>query len=104
MAANKSDLLEKEQVNEEEARKYAKSVGAIFKSTSACTASGIEELFKSIGCKILNPNYKDDDDASNTKPSVQQPQAQQKSAEKEEGKIKLDNKPKEKEKKKGGFC
>jgi len=63
IAANKSDLIEKEQVPEGDARKYAKEVGAIFKLTSACTAAGIEELFKSVGCKVLNPNWSDDDDA-----------------------------------------
>ena len=66
MAANKSDLIEKEQVNEAEARKYAKEVGALFKVTSACTAAGIEELFRSIGCKVLDPNYSEDDDAPKT--------------------------------------
>lgn len=76
MAANKSDLIEKEQVNEGEARKYAKEVGAIFKLTSACTAAGIEELFRSIGCKLLNPNYTDDDEGQ-SKPTTQQPQAVQ---------------------------
>ena len=73
MAANKSDLIEKEQVNEAEARKYAKEVGALFKVTSACTAAGIEELFRSIGCKILNPNYTDEDEGKPVKPT-QQPQ------------------------------
>ena len=62
MAANKSDLIEKEQVNEAEARKYAKEVGALFKVTSACTAAGIEELFKSIGFKFLDPNFKEEEE------------------------------------------
>ena len=62
MAANKSDLFDKEQVSEADARKYAQEIGAVFILTSACTATGIEELFKSIGCKFLDPNYKEDDD------------------------------------------
>ena len=97
--------MEKEQVNEEDARKYAKDVGAIFKLTSACTASGIEELFKSIGRKILNPNYKDDDDSPN-KPPSQQPPAQPKTNEKKDDKIKLGNNNSKEPggKKKGGFC
>ena len=97
--------MEKEQVSEEEARKYAKDVGAIFRLTSACIGSGIEELFKSIGCKILNPNYKDDEESSN-KPSGQQPQEQPKTNVKKDDNIKLgDNKTKENGgKKKGGFC
>ncbi len=102
MAANKSDLIEKEQVNEGEARKYAKEVGAIFKLTSACTAAGIEELFRSIGCKLLNPNYTDDDEGQ-SKPTTQQPQAVQKPTKKED-KIKLGDKNQEKKKEKKGFC
>ena len=73
IAANKSDLIEKEQVNEAEARKYAKEQGAIFKLTSACTAVGIEELFKSIGCKVLNPNFSEDDDSPTTGAKTQIP-------------------------------
>ena len=101
MAANKSDLIEKEQVNEAEARKYAKEVGALFKVTSACTAAGIEELFRSIGCKILNPNYTDEDEGKPQKPA-QQPTT--KNAQKDNNKIKLGDKKAEKKKEKKGFC
>ena len=102
MAANKSDLIEKEQVNEGEARKYAKEVGAIFKLTSACTAAGIEELFRSIGCKLLNPNYTDDDEGQ-SKPTAQQPQAASNTTKKDVN-IKLGGKTKEPKKEKKGFC
>ena len=101
MAANKSDLIEKEQVNEADARKYAKEVGALFKVTSACTAAGIEELFRSIGCKILNPNYNDEDEGKPAKPT-QQPTA--KNRQKDNSKIKLGDKKVEKKKEKKGFC
>ena len=101
MAANKSDLIEKEQVNEAEARKYAKEMGALFKVTSACTAAGIEELFRSIGCKILNPNYSDEDDGKPVAPT-QQPQT--KKDKKDDTKIKLDDKKAIKKKEKKGFC
>ena len=101
MAANKSDLIEKEQVNEGEARKYAKEVGALFKVTSACTAAGIEELFRSIGCKILNPNYTDEDEGKPVKPT-QQPQPTK--IDKKDPKIKLGDKKAEKKKEKKGFC
>lgn len=105
MAANKSDLIEKEQVNEGEARKYAKEVGAIFKLTSACTAAGIEELFRSIGCKLLNPNYTDDDEGQSgqSKPTAQQPQTASNTT-KKDGNIKLGGKTKETKKEKRGFC
>ena len=60
LAANKSDLFDSEAVSEERARKFAEEIGAIFKLTSACNATGIEELFISVGSKYLDPNYKDD--------------------------------------------
>ena len=60
MAANKSDLFDSEAVSEERARKFAEEIGAIYKLTSACNATGIEELFIGVGSKYLDPNYKDD--------------------------------------------
>ena len=56
VAGNKSDLYEKEEVPEQEAREYAKSIGAIFCLTSAQSNSGIEELFEEMGKKFLDPN------------------------------------------------
>ena len=68
MAANKSDLIDSEKVSEEKAREFAKEIGAIFKLTSASTSVGIEELFVGVGCKFLDPNYKED---ANKKPVAQ---------------------------------
>ena len=97
MAANKSDLFDKEQVPEADARNYASEIGAIFKLTSACTASGIEELFKSIGCKFLDPNYKEDEGSGNNDSSGRSGQSGNTG-----GAVKLDaNKAKEDKKKKG---
>jgi small GTP-binding protein len=56
VAGNKSDLYEKEEVPEQEAREFAKSIGAIFCLTSAQNNSGIEELFEEMGKKFLDPN------------------------------------------------
>jgi len=67
IAANKSDLYEIEQVNEEEARNYAKNVGAIFFTTSAMNSSGIEELFKAVGSKFIDPNFCYEDDCDDDK-------------------------------------
>ena len=61
IAANKSDLFEKEQVPETEARAFAKDIGAIFRLTSAYTAAGIEDLFRAIGSKYLDPNFVDEE-------------------------------------------
>ncbi len=61
LAGNKSDLFDKNQVKEEEAKDLSQEIGAIFRLTSALTSSGIDEIFKSIGYKILDPNFKDDE-------------------------------------------
>ena len=60
VAANKSDLYTQEKVPEMEVREFAQKIGAIFRNTSAMTSDGIDDLFVSIGKKILDPNYKDD--------------------------------------------
>ena len=87
IAANKSDLYDNEQIPEEEARSFANEIGAVFQLTSASTNTGIEELFRSVGCKVLDPNYNVDDNDPN----------------KQKGKIKLDD-DKGKTKKKKGCC
>ena len=59
LVGNKSDLYEYEEVTEEQAEEFAKSINAIYQQTSAANGSGVKELFNMIGNKILNPNYKD---------------------------------------------
>ena len=56
VAANKSDLVLDSQVPESEGIEFAKSIGAIFKTTSAKTGDGIEDLFYCMGKKMINPN------------------------------------------------
>lgn len=63
VAANKSDLIDSEQVDEKIGRAFAKEIGAIFKSTSAKNQKGIEELFKDIGNKYLDPNFECSEEA-----------------------------------------
>ena len=48
IVANKSDLAENEQVDEEEARNYAKSIDVPFFIVSAKNSSSINDLFKEI--------------------------------------------------------
>ena len=67
IAANKCDLYDNEQVSEDEARNFANEIGAVFKLTSASTNQGIEELFKGVGCKVLDPNYSSDDSEKKNK-------------------------------------
>ena len=59
LLGNKSDLYEYEEVTEEQAEEFAKSINAIYQQTSVANGSGVKELFNMIGNKILNPNYKD---------------------------------------------
>ena len=56
LAGNKSDNYEFEVVSLTEGKELAKEINAIFKSTSARLAHGIDELFKAIGEKFFNPN------------------------------------------------
>ena len=54
LCGNKSDLIEEEKVDEEEARNYAQEINAIFYPTSAKNDSGITDLFLQIAKKYTN--------------------------------------------------
>ena len=54
VVGNKYDLYEIKQIDDE-AKSFAKSIGAIFQYTSAKNSSGIKELFNKIGEKYFNP-------------------------------------------------
>ena len=56
IVANKSDLFDKEEVDEEEARNYAKTLNAPFFVVSAKSTSSINELFKDIVKNITGSN------------------------------------------------
>ena len=57
MVGNKSDLYEHQEVTDEEGIELAKQLKAIYQRTSAKEESGgIDELFKNIGKKVLDPN------------------------------------------------
>ena len=56
IAGNKSDLYQDEQVTEDEGKKLAKSMGAVFKLTSCKENVGINELFEECGKKYLESN------------------------------------------------
>ena len=70
IAGNKSDEYDKEAVSEQEARDFAKSIGAVFSLTSAQNNSGIYKLFENIGRKYLQliyPNIESDMQKKNQK-------------------------------------
>ena len=56
LAANKSDNYENELVSLKEGKDLAQEINAIFKSTSAMLSHGIDDLFKLIGEKFINPS------------------------------------------------
>ena len=57
IVGNKYDLSEKEAVNEEKAREYAKSQNIPLWFTSAKDSTGIDGLFEEIGQKYLSPEF-----------------------------------------------
>ena len=96
IAANKSDLIEQETVDEGEARNFAKELNAIFVTTSAKSSEGINSLFEEIAKKYsgaTNITIKEEEDA-------EEPQAQE---QKNNGALKIEN-PGNKKPKKKGFC
>ena len=56
VAGNKCDLFQEEQVTEEQGRKYAESINAIFFLTSCKENIGVDELFVACGKKYLEKN------------------------------------------------
>ena len=93
IAGNKSDLYENEEVSEQEAREFAKSIGAVFSLTSAQNNSGINELFKNLVKKYLDPNASDSDNSqNNVKKPEQNPEILDKKPEQKQDQ-KSDQKP-----------
>ena len=94
IAANKSDLIEQEQVDEGEARNFAKELNAIFISTSAKNNEGIFNIFEELAKKYTGATDIKIKEERDNKPNV------------EEGKgtFKIGNDKKGKKRKKGGFC
>ena len=86
VAGNKCDMYEKEEVNENDARQFAESIGAFFEITSAKNNTGITDLFMNAANRFVDPNFKGDS-TNNTDPA--------------NNTVKLDDKDLKKEKKKG---
>ena len=68
MVGNKSDLFYDEEITEEEGKKFAEEMNAIFKLISAKNNLGIDDLFQSIAETYLNNlkklEYQDDSENS----------------------------------------
>ena len=56
VAGNKCDLFQEEKVSEQEGKKFAESIGAVFHLTSCKESIGIDELFEECGKKYLEVN------------------------------------------------
>ena len=67
IAGNKSDDYENEVVSLKEGKELAQEINAIFKSTSAMLSHGIDELFKCIGEKYINPSLNTNEETMNSK-------------------------------------
>ena len=98
VVGNKSDLYENEQVSDEEGKKFADEIHAIFKITSALSNTGINWVFDSIGKKVLNPDF----DYNNSN-STNQENYKEKNQKANNDNIKL-NSNKGIQKKNGGCC
>ena len=81
VVANKSDLYENSEVSNEEGKRYAQKIGAIFQATSAKSNSGITALFENIGQRYFNPNF----DISSQEKISQKKKSEGKQKEKEIG-------------------
>jgi len=96
---NKFDLYENRDVQDEEAKEFAKSINAIFQYTSAKNSSGIEELFEKIGKKYFNPDINIIDEENKERELYEQ-KKRQKGQKNNDNKVKLENPPSGKKKKK----
>ena len=93
IAANKSDLIEYETVDEGEARNFAKEISAIFISTSAKNSEGINNLFEEIAKKYTG--------SSNITIKEEEGDEQ---VEEQKNTVKIENTGNNKQPKKKGFC
>ena len=76
IAANKGDLYDNEEVDESVGRNFAKENCAIFRYTSAKNASGIDDLFRSVGSKYIDPNYEEGGEFGGCDPDVERVRSQ----------------------------
>jgi len=53
IAGNKEDLVQSEAVAPEEAQSFARSIGALYKKTSAKTNVGVEQMFRDLAGKMF---------------------------------------------------
>ncbi len=108
VVANKNDLYQEQQVNDEEGKEFARSINGIFQSTSAKSNQDILNLFKNIGHKFFDPNFdtnKIEDKAKEEYEKKKKETARKKSQIQVPNRgHKLEANKTKPQKKKGGFC
>ena len=57
VVANKIDLYNDQKVSNNDGKAFAEKIGAIFRTTSALSDSGISTLFENVGKTYLVPGY-----------------------------------------------
>ena len=60
LVGNKADMYPFEEVTDYEGKSFAKEINAIYRRVSGKNKQEVEDLYKVIGKKYLNPNYNDD--------------------------------------------
>ena len=88
VVANKSDLYADQKVNNKDGKEFAEKINAIFQTTSAMSDTGINTLFENIGKKIIMPDY----DYKNSDNTAQKDFSKKLAKEKNDKKIKLEQK------------
>ena len=95
VAANKSDLIDKEEVDEESARGFADRIGAIFVSTTATQVESINDLFTQIAKKYTGSENIEIKDEEDSKPQFE---------DNKKDTMKLGKTDNKQVRKRGGFC
>ena len=56
LVGNKDDMYQFEEITNDEGIAFSKEIDSIYRRTSAKSGEGIDELFRLVGQKFLNPN------------------------------------------------
>jgi len=107
LVANKIDLYQEQQVDNNDGRAFADEIKAIFQATSAMSNSGINILFQHLGKKLIIPeyDYKVSDDKTKEIYLKRKKEEKGNNNNKDDKNIKLNsNDEKDGNKKNGGCC
>jgi hypothetical protein len=56
LVGNKDDMYQFEEITNDEGIAFSKEIDSIYRRTSAKSGEGIDELFRLVGQRFLNPN------------------------------------------------